>query len=254
MLRLFSLSALIGLAAMADGAFAHENEVDVRLEGAQLCVTSNSSPNHDIGQFPNRGNPNSFRQQATRVCVDADPEVTGRITQHTQSSGVSVTGILFRPGTADFYDANSPRGFSRDPSSGWRLEGMGAAELLGMDAQNAHVDHRGLYHYHGVSEAPVGSQSGSLIGWAADGFEIHYIGDSAQSGWQLREGRRASAPFGAYDGTYEQDWVFVEGAGNLDQCNAAVVNGTLTYFATDTYPFFPRCFHGTVSSDFMGRR
>ena len=158
MLRLFSLGALIGLAAMADGAFAHENEVDVRLEGAQLCVTSNSSPNHDIGQFPNRGNPNSFRQQATRVCVDADPEVTRRITQHSQSSGVSVTGILFRPGTADFYDANSPRGFSRDPSSGWRLEGMGAAELLGMDAQNAHVDHWGLYHYHGVSEALVGSQ------------------------------------------------------------------------------------------------
>ena len=248
------LTLALGLGLCVQAGEAHENEVDIRLEGDRLCVISNSSPNHDIGRFPNRGNPNSFSEQTTRVCVEAEPEDTGRITGNVQSSGISITGILFRPGTADFYDASSPRGFSRDPSSGWRLEGMGAADLLGMDAENAHVDHRGLYHYHGVSESLVGSQSGSLIGWAADGFEIHYVGDGAQSGWQLRDGTRGSAPYGAYDGTYEEDWVYVAGSGNLDECNAAVVNGTMTYFATDTYPFFPRCFHGSVSSDFMGRR
>ncbi len=247
------LSLVLSLGVLALPAAAHENDVDIRLEGDRLCVTSNGSPNHEIGQFPNSGNPNSFRAQTVRVCVDATPEDAGRITENTRGSGVSVTGIYFRPGTADYYDANSPRGFSRNPSSGWRLEGMGAADMLGMDAQNAHVDERGLYHYHGVSEALVSSQSQSMIGWAADGFEIHYIGDAAQSGWQLREGTRTSPPYGAYDGTYEEDWVYVAGSGNLDQCNAAMVNGTLTYFATDTYPFFPRCFHGSVSPDFMGR-
>ena len=30
------------------------------------------------------------------------------------------------------------------------------------------------------------------------------------------------------------------------------LDGQYVYFATDTYPFFPRCFRGTVSSDFIG--
>ncbi|MEL6690365.1 MAG: YHYH protein [Pseudomonadota bacterium] len=56
---------------------------------------------------------------------------------------------------------------------------------------------------------------------------------------------------GAHDGTYEEDYEYVAGSGNLDECNGAMVNGQYMYFATDTYPFFPRCFTGTVSSDFM---
>jgi hypothetical protein len=45
----------------------------------------------------------------------------------------------------------------------------------------------------------------------------------------------------------------VAGSGNLDECNGATVNGRNVYFATDTFPFFPRCFRGEVSRDFLGR-
>ncbi len=241
-----------GLSLATGFVFAHENEVSIVRKAEALCITSNNAPNHDIGTFPNAGNPHSFEEQVTEVCVDASPELAGRVTDQTHASGVTVTGIIIRPATADYFDASSPRGFSRDRSSGWNLEAMGASHLLGLDAENAHVDHRGLYHYHGVSESLVISQNSTLIGWAADGFEIHYIGDAASSGWQLREGERTTAPYGSYDGTYVEDWIYVEGSGNLDQCNAAIVDGTLTYFATDTFPFFPRCFHGTVSADFLG--
>ncbi|MEJ1992198.1 MAG: YHYH protein [Maritimibacter sp.] len=41
------------------------------------------------------------------------------------------------------------------------------------------------------------------------------------------------------------------GSGTLDECNSRMIGGTYTYFATDTYPFFPRCFKGHVSRDFM---
>jgi len=41
--------------------------------------------------------------------------------------------------------------------------------------------------------------------------------------------------------------------GNPDECNGAMSNGAYYYFAKDTYPFFPRCFPGTVSDDFLGR-
>ena len=166
------------------------------------------------------------------------------------SSGISLTGIIFRPGTADFYDAASPRGFSRDPSSGWRLEGLGVAEKLGIDKNNAHVDYRGLYHYHAPASALTASVKISLIGYAADGFENHHVGDKAQSAWQLTPGKRETPPYGRHDGTYEQDWQSVAGSGNLDECNGGMVAGRYVYFAADKTPFVPRCYKGNVSDDF----
>ncbi len=253
MFRLLTLAALLA-GTVATSAIAHENDVSITRQGDALCIASNGSPDHDIGSFPNSGNPHSFQAQNVSVCVDATPTYTGQMTTETHSSGISVTGILFRPGTADYYDASSPRGHSRDPSSGWNLEGMGSADALGMDAANAHVDHRGLYHYHAVADSFLDNRDDSLIGWAADGFEIHYVGDQAQSSWQLRDGTRSTAPYGVFDGSYEEDWEFVAGSGNLDQCNGAMMGGDYVYFATDTFPFFPRCFMGEVSSDFTGRR
>lgn len=248
------IPAAVAAFSISSAAQAHENDVSITQQGDEVCVASNGAPNHDMGDFPTRGNPNSFSEQDLEYCFDADPELTGRITRNVQTSGVSVTGIPFRPGTAEYYDGSSRRGFSRNPSSGWRVEGMGAADMLGMDDQNAHVDHTGLYHYHGVSEGLLETLNSTQAGWAADGFEIHYLDDRAKSSWQLKEGRRPTVPFGAYDGTYEQDWEHVAGSGNLDECNGATVDGTYTYFLTDTYPFYPRCFKGTVSSDFGGRR
>ncbi len=253
MKRAILLSFLILIALAVRPGLAHENEVNISVSGDQRCITSNGTPNHDIGQFPTRGNPNSFSEQNIRVCVDATPSISGRITEDTNASGISLTGIYFRPATAEYYDPTGRGGFSRNPASGWKVEGMGAAHLLGMDAANAHVDHRGLYHYHAPSDPFTGSLEGTLVGYAADGFDIHYAGSSAVSSWQLKSGTRPSGPGGAYDGTYVEDWTYVAGSGNLDECNGAMVNGQYVYFATDTYPFFPRCFKGSVSADFTGR-
>ena len=60
----------------------------------------------------------------------------------------------------------------------------------------------------------------------------------------LKPGTRATAPGGAHDGTYVEEWQYVVGFGNLDECNGATVNGQYMYFATDTYPFYPRCLYG----------
>ncbi|MCH2077472.1 MAG: YHYH protein [Rhodobacteraceae bacterium] len=173
------------------------------------------------------------------------------MTRNVQTSEVSLAGIPFRPGTAEYYGPSGRNGFSRDRSSGWRVEGMGG--LLRMDPQNAHVDERGMYHYHAVPSALAEQGGATLTRYTADGFEIHYAYDRAQSSWQLKSGKRASGPGGAHDGTYEEDYEYVAGSGSLDECNGAMVNGQYMYFATDTYPFFPRCFKGTVSSGFIGR-
>lgn len=175
------------------------------------------------------------------------------VTGGLMTVGVSVTGVPIRPYTAGYYDPNGRRGISQDPSSGWRQQAMHNPRSLGMDDQNAHVDRSGLYHYHGVSTDLIASQGGQLIGYAPDGFEIKYSPSTATSSWQLKSGMRPNPPGDAYDGTYEQDFEHIVGSGTLDECNGRILNGTYTYFATDTYPYFPRCFKGEVTPEFMTR-
>lgn len=248
-----TLAALVLVLTATGGASALDNAVTVTVEGDRRCIASNGLPDHDTGQFPNRGNPHRISEQNVRLCVPLNPQKGETSSRHRGSVGVAINGVQFRPGTADYYDASSPRGHSRDPRSGWNLEGLGAREMLGMDANNAHVDARGLYHYHGVPETLVDAAPDSLLGWAADGFEIHYLGAQQRASWQLKSGTRPSSPGGRYDGTYEEDWEFVARSGTLDRCNGGMLDGRFVYFATDTFPFFPRCFWGAVSPDFQQR-
>ncbi|MDA9009344.1 YHYH protein [Alphaproteobacteria bacterium] len=241
--------ATIGLTAAA--AYAATNSVSFSQQGDKRCVASNGIPDHATGQFPNRGNPNSMREQRLKYCVDATPTKGSRPTDRAKTIGVALNGVPIRPGTADWYDASSPRGHSRDRSSGWNLEGLGSREKLGMDHNHAHVDHQGLYHYHGMPNHLANLNGGSLMGYAADGFEIHYIGQKATSSYKLKPGNRPTPPYGRYDGQFEQDWGFKAGSGNLDRCNGAETGRGYAYFATDSFPFFPRCHWGEVSSDFV---
>lgn len=53
-------------------------------------------------------------------------------------------------------------------------------------------------------------------------------------------------------GTFAQDWQYVAGSGDLDECNGRVgvtpefPNGIYHYFATESYPYFQRCVKGEV--------
>ncbi len=229
-------------------AAAAQAHVTITVEGDLRCITSDGIPEHETGPWRAGA---TVKAQDHNFCMDATPELTGITTDNVRISGITVTGIPLRPGTAEYYDASTERGYSRDRSSGWNVEGIGG---LIMDAQNAHVDGDGYYHYHGIPSAAVGDLDGSLFGYAADGFEILYVGDQAQSSYQLKSGERDSGPGGPHDGTYVQDYEFVAGSGTLDECNGAMIEGQYVYFATDSYPFFPRCFKGNVSGDFIGGR
>ncbi|MCP4314523.1 MAG: YHYH protein [Hyphomicrobiales bacterium] len=243
----------LGAVTVAGLAVAAGNWIEVTERSNQICIKSNDIPNHATGSFPNRGNPHTIRAQRIKVCVNASPVKGNRARNAGQGAvGIALNGVLIRPSTADYWDPSGPRGHSRNRSSGWNLEGMGAARMLGMDKANAHVDRRGAYHYHGKPVGALKTRGGTQVGYAADGFEIHYIGSRAKSGYRLKKGTRPSGPGGKYDGTYVQDWEFVGGSGRLDQCNGGTLNGKFVYFATNTYPFYPRCFWGRPSSNFRG--
>lgn len=244
MKTVYSTLALTLLAASA----AQAHETSITIQGDQRCIVSTGEPDHEVGTW----RPGAVVEPQDHLfCVDATPEDTGTITDRVFISGMTLTGIPLRPGTAEYYDPTAERGWSRDRSSGWNVEGVGG---LIMDAQNAHVDGDGMYHYHGIPQAVVSALDGTLFAYAADGFEIHYVGGDVQSSYQLIAGERDSVtgPGGAHDGTYVQDWEYVEGSGTLDECNGAIVDGEYVYYATDTYPFFPRCFRGTVTEAAMG--
>jgi hypothetical protein len=241
---------VFAMALLASTGHAHDNKVSISVKSGKRCVVSNGLPNHNTGKFPNGGNPHTISKQNVNLCVTTSPQKGNQARKVRGSIGVGINGVQFRPGTADYYDSSSRRGHSRDRSSGWNLDGLGAKKKLGMDGNNAHVDERGLYHYHGVANALVKSGKGTLIGWAADGFEIHYLGSNRRSGYQLKKGTRPTAPRGKYDGTYVEDWKYVGSANTLDQCNGGRLNGQFVYFATETFPFLPHCLWGNVSKDF----
>lgn len=225
-------------------------DVNISNSGSKTCITSNGLPNHSTGRFPNRGNPHSIRPQRISVCVPANPRKRSRATNINRGAiGIGLNGVMFRPEAADYWDPRSRRGFSRR-NSGWRLEPMGPRNIFGLDSHNGHVDRRGLYHYHGKPSGLLSYAKGSHIGYAADGFEIHYMGSKARSGWALKKGTRPSGPGGRYDGTYVQDYQYVGGNGRLDKCNGGTLNGKFVYFLTDTFPYYPRCLWGAVASGF----
>ncbi|MEZ6108655.1 MAG: YHYH protein [Pirellulaceae bacterium] len=154
--------------------------------------------------------------------------------------------------------------WNRDRRSGWQYEALGGGVNLGLDEHNAHVQPTGAYHYHGIPTGLVQRlrrpDSMTMVGYAADGFPIYAVWgyrdaddpDSPlielKSSYQLKEGMRNGGPRGRHDGTFVQDWEYVAGSGDLDECNGRTgvtpeyPQGTYYYVLTDRFPFIPRAF------------
>lgn len=243
-----------------------ESEVSIEIVGDERIITSNGIPNHVTGQFPNRGNPNSISAQKQAFKVTANPEVADEITPMRHNFGVAINGVLFDPGAGEFYDG----------AQGWQYEPLSGAITLGVDMSHAHVQPTGKYHYHGLPtglldnvKLEAGTHS-PIIGWAADGFPIYALygytyADNAESeikqltsSYRLKERDRPGGdhPGGVYDGTFVADYEYVEGSGDLDECNGRQCvtpdfpEGTYAYFLSEAWPVIPRNYRGTPSSDF----
>ena len=236
----------------------------------QIKVTANGIPEHKVGRFPNRGNPHTIGQQAYGFSIPANQKPakapvslhndTGRGPPNTPF-GIALNGVLFDPGTAEFFMGNR--------QSDWNYEALSGAVPLGVDENNAHVQPSGAYHYHGL---PMGllrqlevteKKHSPLIGYAMDGFPIYALYGYAdardsksaikelRSSYRLKKGNRPAqpkGPGGKYDGTFSKDYEYVKGSGDLDQCNGRFTvtkefpKGTYAYFLTANWPVIPRYF------------
>ena len=206
--------------------------VAIAIEGDRRIITANGLPDHPTGRFPNANNPNRIAVQNYRYTVPLRPAVQPKPTPlGPQPFGVALNGVLFDPGTAEYWH--------NDRQSGWHYDAKGNAFSLGLDANNAHVQPNGAYHYHGIPAAllarlATGQSAMTLLGWAADGFPLYgplghedaRAGDSRlrvlKSSYQLKKSTRpagAGQPGGAYDGIFVEDFEFVPGSGDLDECS-----------------------------------
>ncbi|MDH3538433.1 MAG: YHYH protein [Acidimicrobiia bacterium] len=238
-------------------------EVVVTVEGGVRTIESNGLPDHETGQFPNAGNPNSISAQSYSYTFPAQPNAATMPTPYNvpQPFGIAVNGVVLDPFAAEWYQ--------NDRDSGWQLAAL--ANPLGFDDNNAHVQPTGAYHYHGAPTALLTtSEFPELIGFAGDGFPIYGpygYNDPADptsgvrelvSSYRLKRGERPDGPGGAYDGTYVEDYEYVEGYGDLDECNGREGvtpewtggTGTYYYIATLDWPFLGRCFVGTIADSF----
>ena len=258
------------------------------LDNNQRNIYSNGYPNHDFCY-----NPNNIPTQVYHfVRVNTNPVVSDEITPIVRENGrparhygIALNGVYFSPapGTPFIYTNKNTGEFNWDwvfePTNNQGDE-MGQVQL---DCATAHTNANG-YHYHGEmfeyleSVRPGITSVNSLqepfqMGWASDGFPIVYKfgpdenGDlkELQPSFQLISGERPGdgieAPCGPYTGKYTRDYEYIEGLGDLDECNG-IANpitlqtalGTETfeyyYVITSSFPQVGRCLVGTVSEDF----
>ena len=239
-------------------------------------LAANGIPDHAVGTFPNPNNPNAISAQSIAANFTLSPSYSGTLTTlggPRGTTGYVLNGVKIDAGTA----GTCPTGATAtnkcsliDNSGAWSIEALGQSAFnFGPDANNAHVQPGGAYHYHGMPEGFIALRGGgpskmTLIGWAADGFPIYArygysVATNASSALKVMTGSYKLKVSVSSDrpaatliplGTFSQDWEYIANSGDLDECNGRTgvtpefPNGIYHYYATDTYPYFQRCNKG----------
>lgn len=247
-------------------------------------IVTNGYPNHDYRiQIPEIVS--ILKSTEVTYTIDATPTLAANASSLTNAGspiwqfGVATNGVSIDPAPAQpFIFTNTSTG---EYNWDWVMEPNNNMEAVGLDCAIAHVQPDGEYHYHGnmAIYADIlldGLGSGTtvpaepyLIGWAADGFPILYEFGPNASGtltklapsYQLIAGERVgdgvSEPCGEINGKYTNDYEFVTGLGDLDECNGIAQSVTIGaetfsyfYVITDSFPYISRCLSGTPDNSF----
>ncbi|WP_298345333.1 YHYH protein [uncultured Algibacter sp.] len=240
---------------LKDESFGTNTSVTIK-DNTRMMVT-NALPNHKTGEFPGPGNPNTISAQKRTYNFPVNPKYTGN-PQWVREPGVALNGVKFEPGTAEVVAC--------DTGENYRIEAFQELVNLGLDFNNAHVQPTGAYHYHGSPTSVIEKfDSGKdlvHVGFAHDGFPMYYSkSDRYKPSYKLMDGTRDGedctyetrrntldiAVGGHHDGTYTSDFEYVEGSGDLDECNGITIDGKYMYLVTNAFPYVSRCLMGEVT-------
>lgn len=240
-------------------------------------LVGNGIPDHAVGAFPNAHNPNRISVQQVSFSASLKPVKRQGEGRSIKEPGYAINGIKFDPGTGGACPSSMTSTRSCDlgrPAGEWRIEALGQTAFnFGVDANNAHVQPDGDYHYHGLPTglmpaATLKGQKMALVGWAGDGYPMYALYGpsnprSAKSAMRKMRGSyqiKAKPDAGRPPvslvpmGTFMQDYQYIPGSGDLDECNGRFdvtpefPKGIYHYYVTDSYPYVQRCVKGTASN------
>lgn len=243
---------------------AYEGSTTITEEGGKCVFASNAIPNHDFNDGA-RPFPNPVRPQSARFEITTRPTMANALTPLSlrTDNAVLLNGVKIDILAAGCYGVGDGRVGCNDINQPWRYDPMNSSSGFSVDTHNAHTQPDGTYHYHGPPNALFEDSNANpspVVGFAADGFPIFgpYFFDGteirpARSSYRLRSGARPSGPDdpgGVYSGTFRDDYEYVPGLGDLDECNGMTVDGVYGYVVTDAFPYVVACFKGTPDPSF----
>ena len=193
---------------------------NVSVSGDSRTIVSNGIPDHNVGMFPNMGNPNSISVQNKTFVISANPTQNNQKTSLTTGNGqprfwfgILDNSVILAPIAAEFFTNTS----TGQDNTDWNENALSSNINLGTDCNNSHVFPTGRYHHHAtpsayVADRNISSSVTTQVGWAADGFPIYYkYGNRNGSVVELassfrlkttdRGGDDVSAPAGCPDGS-----------------------------------------------------
>ncbi|MFD2168304.1 YHYH protein [Thalassotalea euphylliae] len=268
-------------------SMSFSGSVEITASASECTVVMNQIPNHDFNDNSGRfATDVSELNENYRLTVNPTFSGTERYLELGVTEGVMLNGVTLDILPAACYAVGSEPlgeekiGCGQDQiDNPWRYDPMSPLNTFGTDAHNAHTQPTGKYHYHAnpvamFSQNCADGSPSAVIGFAADGFPIFgscftdpSTGEvrKATASYQLKdnggprqdvagyttpvagEGAIASAN---YDGQFRGDWEYVDGTGDLDECNGMTVEGQYGYYVTDSYPWVINCFKGSVNNTF----
>lgn len=259
-------------------------------DGSNRILNGNGIPNHPVGTFPNPDNPNTIREQSVNAAFTLCPTITSENGEQVGGPGsiiaYAINSVKFDPATAGRCNDNGACSLAMGQGR-WSIEALGHDTFnFGDDMNHAHVQPTGAYHYHGMPELLMNflsqDTSMTLVGWASDGFPVYarygYSNANSSSSslkviepsWKLKSSADSGRPTTLTElsggpgqgnsspntpiamGAFTQDFEYIEGSGDLDQCNGRVgvtpefPEGIYYYMVTDAFPFFSRCLKGQI--------
>lgn len=237
----------------------------VTVSGDKCIFHSNAIPHHHFNDGE-RSFPNQVSAQDDRYEVSRTPQHAAAITALSLQldNAILLNGVKVDILAAGCFNVGNGKVGCNDMTTAWRYDPMYKANGFEVDSHNAHSQPDGTYHYHGTPNAFYPSdtavQASPVVGFAADGYPIYgpYIQQGevikkVTASYRLKSGNRptgAGQPGGVYNGEFRDDYEYVEGLGDLDQCNGMTYQGVYGYYITDSFPYVLNCFKGTVDSSF----
>jgi len=213
------------------GARYARPELSVSCTDDHVVVQSNGIPNFEFVAIT--PNPLQAQRYNWRIPRSPRPSTDPQQVPLLGPTAVMVNGLPF------FGPNEAPEHGTADPYLDKLLDFCGG-----------HAGPGGMYHFHVMPVClfdKVEGRAALVVGYAFDGYPILAPSECADASCATVRKVRSSW---RRENSQRNVWTanqYVDGHGDLDRCNGMTrPDGTYAYYATETFPYGPACYHGVA--------